>query len=365
MFLPAVGIEGNVGQKVDGRLEHIEGLVGPAFVEAMLACAALNVHAEHPSLAVGTADVRVLGLTAVIQPHENTVVMPVLVEQLFMYEGGNNLAVNVALTHEVSIHTSHGSVRFRQSEGLRSLLCGLCLLKRFVIFPAQQKQNRLLIREAVIALDEADGVAADARGVIKPFVAPHGDAGIIGSAELPARAHRSLALGAQQRHEIRVLRTCFFLRREIDKLAHDVSFQVIALSVDNMCFITYNELRRKRGECMDYTVEYYEKDDGSRPAEEFILSQDNKMQAKIFAALELLESKGPALREPYSKVLDDGIFEVRAKQGTDISRVLYFFVVGRRVILTNGFVKKTMKTPPREIERAKRYRADFNQKKEA
>ena len=59
---------------------------------------------------------------------------------------------------------------------------------------------------------------------------------------------------------------------------------------------------------MDYTVEYYEKDDGSRPAEEFILSQDNKMQAKIFAALELLESKGPALREPYSKVLDDGIF---------------------------------------------------------
>ena len=113
---------------------------------------------------------------------------------------------------------------------------------------------------------------------------------------------------------------------------------------------------------MDYTVEYYEKDDGSRPAEEFILSQDNKMQAKIFAALELLESKGPALREPYSKVLDDGIFEVRAKQGTDISRALYFFVVGRRVILTNGFVKKTMKTPPREIERAKRYRADFNQK---
>ena len=80
-----------------------------------------------------------------------------------------------------------------------------------------------------------------------------------------------------------------------------------------MCFIT-NELQRKCGECMDYTyVEYYEKDDGSRPAEEFILSQDNKKQAKIFAALELLESKGPALREPYSRVLDDGIFEVRAK----------------------------------------------------
>lgn len=201
------------------------------------------IDAEHPSLAVGTADVRVLGLTAVIQPHENTAVMLVLVEQLFMYEGGNNLAVNVALTHKVSIHTSHGSIWLRQSEGLRSLLCRLCLLIRFVIFPAQQKQNRLLIREAVIALDEADGVAADARGVIKPFVAPHGDAGIIGRTELPAGAHRSLALGAQQRHEVRVLRTCFFLRREIDKLAHDVSFQIVVLSVDNMCFITYDEVQ--------------------------------------------------------------------------------------------------------------------------
>ena len=51
---------------------------------------------------------------------------------------------------------------------------------------------------------------------------------------------------------------------------------------------------------MDYTVEYYEKDDGSRPAEEFILSQDNKMQAKIFKNLELLEIRGNELREPFS-----------------------------------------------------------------
>ena len=88
------------------------------------------------------------------------------------------------------------------------------------------------------------------------------------------------------------------------------------------------------------------------------------MQAKIFAALELLESKGPALREPYSKVLDDGIFEVRAKQGSDISRVLYFFVIGRKVILTNGFIKKTQKTPTREIERAKHYREDYYRREE-
>lgn len=115
---------------------------------------------------------------------------------------------------------------------------------------------------------------------------------------------------------------------------------------------------------MQFSVEYYEKADGTRPAEDFILSMDNKMQAKIFALLELLESEGPALREPYSKALGDGILELRVKHGTDISRVLYFFVVGRKVILTNGFVKKTMKTPRREIDRAKRYRADFESRRE-
>ena len=88
------------------------------------------------------------------------------------------------------------------------------------------------------------------------------------------------------------------------------------------------------------------------------------MQAKLFMVLEFLEEKGPLLREPYSQSLGDGIFEVRAKQGSDISRVLYFFVVGKRIILTNGFVKKTQKTPTNEIERAKRYRKDYQTRKE-
>lgn len=115
---------------------------------------------------------------------------------------------------------------------------------------------------------------------------------------------------------------------------------------------------------MSYTVEYYEMEDGTKPAEEFILAQDVKMRAKIFTMLEFLESMGPNLREPYSKLLEDGIFEIRAKQGSDITRVLYFFVVGQKAILTNGFVKNTQKTPPREIDKAKRYRADYQRRKE-
>ncbi len=61
----------------------------------------------------------------------------------------------------------------------------------------------------------------------------------------------------------------------------------------------------------------------------------------------------------YSEHLVDGIFELRAKVGSNISRVLYFFVVGRKIIITNGFVKKTQKTPKNEIELAKKYRNEY------
>ena len=80
--------------------------------------------------------------------------------------------------------------------------------------------------------------------------------------------------------------------------------------------------------------------------------------------LKVLQEQGNRLREPYSKHLDDGIFEIRGKVGTDISRVMYFFYYGGRIILTNGFIKKTNKTPPAEKERAKRYRAEYLGRKE-
>lgn len=111
----------------------------------------------------------------------------------------------------------------------------------------------------------------------------------------------------------------------------------------------------------NFEVEFFEKSDGSIPAEEFILSQDVKMRAKLLRLLELLEIKGNELREPYSKHLDDGIFEIRAQQGNNITRVLYFFVIGKKVILTNGFVKKSQKTPLSEIQTAKEYRKEYEQ----
>ena len=108
-----------------------------------------------------------------------------------------------------------------------------------------------------------------------------------------------------------------------------------------------------------YDVVFYDLPNGSIPAYEFIESQPLKMNAKIYRTIGLLEDLGPALRMPYSKHLDDGIFELRTEVGSDITRVLYFFLAGKKAVLTHGFVKKTQKTPPAEIERAKMYRFEY------
>lgn len=108
-----------------------------------------------------------------------------------------------------------------------------------------------------------------------------------------------------------------------------------------------------------FNVEFYEKENGEEPAKDFLLSQNNKMRAKLVGLIDILGQYGNQLREPYSKHLDDGIFEIRGKVGTDITRILYFFYYEGRIILTNGFVKKTQETPKQQIKLAKEYRKDF------
>ncbi len=110
---------------------------------------------------------------------------------------------------------------------------------------------------------------------------------------------------------------------------------------------------------------FYDLPNGTEPVKEFLDSLDTKMRAKMLRTIILLRDNGSQLHEPYSKSLDDGIFELRAKVGSDITRVLYFFIVGRKVILTNGFIKKTQKTPLSEIEKAKRYRTEYLSRKGA
>lgn len=89
-----------------------------------------------------------------------------------------------------------------------------------------------------------------------------------------------------------------------------------------------------------FDVIFYEGENGEKPVEIFLDSLDNKMRAKLLGLLGILSEKGNSLREPYSKHLQDGIFEIRCKFGNNITRVLYFFYYNQRIILTNGFVKR-------------------------
>ena len=117
--------------------------------------------------------------------------------------------------------------------------------------------------------------------------------------------------------------------------------------LDIMAYMTYHYIphRWKEYVMIQFTVIFYEDITGDKPVENFLLSLDIKMRAKLIGILQILQEKGNQLREPYSKHLEDGIFEIRGKVGSDITRVLYFFYLDGKIILTNGFIKKLKKRP--------------------
>lgn len=110
-------------------------------------------------------------------------------------------------------------------------------------------------------------------------------------------------------------------------------------------------------------VDFYYKSTGICPVQEYLDSISPKLRAKTMRTIMLLEEFGTELRMPYSENIGDGIFELRSIVGNDITRVLYFFMEGNTAILTNGFTKKTQKTPTNEIEKAKKYRSDYFSRK--
>ncbi len=115
---------------------------------------------------------------------------------------------------------------------------------------------------------------------------------------------------------------------------------------------------------MEFEVIPYDKPDGRYPVYELIEELPEKLYAKTLRDLELLATGGNLPQGELVKHLDDGIFEMRTRHSSNIVRVLYFFMVGKKIILTNGFVKKTQKTPRKEIDLAKKYREEYLSRKE-
>lgn len=111
-----------------------------------------------------------------------------------------------------------------------------------------------------------------------------------------------------------------------------------------------------------WTIEYYETDSGKLPAYDFLNELPLKLRTKAFKDLALLEELGTQITMPYSKPMKDGLFELRIQQSNNNARIFYFFIVGKQIILTSGFIKRTQKTPARELDRALAYKADYERR---
>lgn len=110
-----------------------------------------------------------------------------------------------------------------------------------------------------------------------------------------------------------------------------------------------------------YEVVFYESANGKAPAQEFLDSLPIKLREKTLRSLMLLQELGPQLRGEETEHIRDGLFELRTKFGSDITRVFYFFFAGQKIVVTGGFIKKSQKAPRREIERALRCKRDWEE----
>ncbi|MEW6171372.1 MAG: type II toxin-antitoxin system RelE/ParE family toxin [Candidatus Omnitrophota bacterium] len=109
---------------------------------------------------------------------------------------------------------------------------------------------------------------------------------------------------------------------------------------------------------------YYLTESNKSPIKDFIDSLDIATQKKFFFVKELLEEFGHKLPLPHAKYIGESIFELRIKAREGAIRILYFFFHQNKIIFTNGFIKKSNKTPKNEIVIARERRKVFleNQK---
>ena len=103
-------------------------------------------------------------------------------------------------------------------------------------------------------------------------------------------------------------------------------------------------------------VEFLTLPSGRRPAEEFLEDLDDKTIAKIYKLVERLEVEGRLLF-PHARKLEGyrGLWEMRILSQRGAVRIFYVYWQHDTVLLVSGFMKKSQKTPTRELERAVNY----------
>ena len=99
---------------------------------------------------------------------------------------------------------------------------------------------------------------------------------------------------------------------------------------------------------MEYTITYY-----SEEVQNEILALPDTLAARHVVLTRRMVALGPNLGEPHTKSFGEGLFELRLKGAEGIARVFYCTLVGRRIVMLHSFIKKSAKTPRRELEIAR------------
>ena len=99
---------------------------------------------------------------------------------------------------------------------------------------------------------------------------------------------------------------------------------------------------------MRWTIAYHTKD-----VEAFVLALPDGLLARYLRLTDMILDFGPNLGMPHTRAMSEGLFELRVKGKEGIARVFFCTVIGQRVIMLHGFIKKSEKTPPKELKIAR------------
>lgn len=115
---------------------------------------------------------------------------------------------------------------------------------------------------------------------------------------------------------------------------------------------------------MKWTIDYFDEQ-----IQEWINTLPVSIRAHYAKLTELLMEFGIDLRFPYSRPMGEGLFELRPKGKEGIARIFYCFLIGRRIVILHGFIKKTDETPTKELniarKRIKRVKKDEKKNKKS
>ena len=99
---------------------------------------------------------------------------------------------------------------------------------------------------------------------------------------------------------------------------------------------------------MTWRILFFQTQRGDFPVKDFIEEQDLTMRSKIALSILLLKNQGPFLKQPYIKKLQDKLYELRISGTTQIR--IFYTIHHSEYYLLHAFIKKTQKTPNRELK---------------